>query len=121
MTLRAGEWEDLRADDGSGTMHLAEVRERELSQCQFTNAPVSALGEEGLTMKSMVVAISKSRLIQSIIAEHAGDWHGLVCAWVHGPGSGKEEEEGEEKRNGGKGKMGAYKGEMQERRTAFGM
>lgn len=32
MALRAGEGEDLRADDGSGPMHLAEMRERELFQ-----------------------------------------------------------------------------------------
>lgn len=32
VALRAGEREDLRADDRGGTMHLAEMRQRKLSK-----------------------------------------------------------------------------------------
>lgn len=57
VTLRACEREDLRADDGRGSMHLAEVRERELQRSEIElvggNRQEAVASEAEHTMKSI--------------------------------------------------------------------
>lgn len=55
MTLCTCEWDDLRAEDGRGAMHLAEVRERELPSELVEACAVPS--EAAPTMKSMAQSV----------------------------------------------------------------